>query len=363
MLTVSIRADLGQFRLNADMRASAGTTVLFGRSGCGKTSLVNIIAGLSRAQEAEISLDDTTLVDTKTGVFVPPHERQIGYVFQDARLFPHLDVAKNLDYGARFAANPLTGRDRAQLIDTLGIDHLLTRRPGALSGGERQRVALGRALMTRPRLLLLDEPLTGLDAARKDEILPYLDRLRGDRQPPMIYVTHDMNEIVRLADNLVVMRDGTCVVQGAATDVLSDPANVPLIGVQDAGALLTGTVAGHTSDGLTRLQLSREELLVPKLEGDPGATVRVRLRAQHVALSLTPPADYSGLNVFAAQITEIKPGQGPGVAVALQSGRDRFLSRLTARAVQDLGLKTGMTVFVLINASAVPAAALAAAEN
>lgn len=363
MLTVSITSGLGAFTLQADMSAGAGLTVLYGRSGCGKTSLVNAVAGLLRPDAGQITLADRVLLDTAAGVFVPPHKRRIGYVFQDARLFPHLSVAANLDYGARFAPAPPDKAARDRLIEVLGIGALLTRRPGALSGGERQRVAFGRALMTAPRLLLLDEPLAALDAARKEEILPYLERLRAEGGPPMLYVSHDMREIVRLADDLVLMKNGRCVAQGRAEDVLSDPANVPLVGVQDAGALLRGRVLDHSADGLTRIQLSAGILTVPKLTAAPGTMLRMRLRAQDVILSVIEPTGLSSQNAVPAVITQIKKGSGPGVAVALEAGGDRLLARITARAQADLGLHIGQQVWAIVKASAVPPGAIAAKDS
>jgi len=358
-LSISVTHDFGAAQMAFDVQADGGTTVVFGRSGSGKTSLVNMIAGLLTPDQGEITLDGETLLDTQAGVLVPPHKRQIGYVFQDARLFPHLSVAGNLDYGARFAQAPLTGAARGQLIDVLGIGHLLERRPGTLSGGETQRVALGRALMTQPRLLLLDEPLAALDAPRKQEILPYLERLRAQGRPPMIYVTHDMSEIVRLADRLVVLRGGRCVVEGSAQDVLSDPANMPLIGVQDAGALVHGALSAHTDDGLSLITLSAGSLLVPRIDAQIGTRMRLRLRAQDVLISIKPPEGLSSLNALPAKITNLRTGEKQGVAVALISGQDRLLARVTTRAVRELGLKEGQTVWAILKASAVPRAAIA----
>lgn len=363
MLEMSISKRLGAFNLAAQMNSGAGTTVLYGRSGSGKTSVVNAIAGLMTPDHGHISLQGEVLYDGALGMNVPAHQRGIGYVFQEARLFPHLSVRDNLDFGARFAAQPLQGVARTRLIDVLGIGHLQTRRTGTLSGGERQRVALGRALMTAPRLLLLDEPLAALDAQRKAEILPYLERLRAEDGPPMIYVSHDMSEIVRLADHLVVMKDGACAVQGSAEDVLSDPANIPLIGVQDAGALVTGDLAEHTRDGLSVIQLSRGALLVPRIDAPVGARMRLRLRAQDVLISLTPPEGLSSLNALPAQVTALKQGDGHGVAVALASGEDRLLARITARALGALELETGQHVWAILKASAVPPTAIATGRD
>lgn len=358
-LHLDIRHDFGGFVLNTRLEAEAGTTVLFGRSGSGKTSVINAIAGLLTPQSGRITLAGETLFDAAQGTHVPAAKRRIGYVFQDARLFPHLDVAGNLDYGARFAPAPLRGSARDDLIEVLGIAALLDRSVGQLSGGERQRVALGRALMTAPRLLLLDEPLAALDTARKGEILPYLERLRALGGPPMIYVSHDMNEIVRLADRLAVLRDGACVVQGVAEDVLSDPANVPLIGVQDAGALVRGVIEAHDSDGLSAVRLSQEVLAVPRVDVPVGTAVRLRVRAQDVILALEKPAGLSSQNVLPVTVTSLRRGAGPGVAVAMCTGQDRLIARITARAQGQMQLAEGMQVWAILKASAVPATAIA----
>ncbi|MGH1578156.1 molybdenum ABC transporter ATP-binding protein [Planktotalea sp.] len=357
-LRLDITQDLGAFNLKAQMNAGAGTTVLFGHSGSGKTSLVNAIAGLSTPNEGRITLGDSVLFDHARGINLPPFKRRIGYVFQDARLFPHLTVARNLDFGARFARNPPSEPQRRRLIDVLGIEALLKRRPGGLSGGEKQRVALGRALLSDPQLLLLDEPLAALDQSRKQEILPYLERLRAEGGPAMIYVTHDMSEIVRLADTLVVLRGGRCVTQGLAEDVLADPSNVKLIGVQDAGALLSGVIDHHAQDGLSAIRLSNGFLHVPKIDAEVGKKVRLRIRAQDVILSLASPQGLSTQNALEVQITEIHHGEGPSVAIALRAGSDRLLARISARALAQMELRKGQKIWAILKANAVPTSAI-----
>lgn len=208
MLRVEVTKQLGEFSLEASFTSEGRVTGLFGASGAGKTSLINMIAGLLRPDRGTIALDDEVLDDTAEGVHVPPHRRRIGYVFQDARLFPHLDVNQNLDYGRRMNGLADDPAHRKRVTDLLDIDHLLDRRPGKLSGGERQRVALGRALLSRPRLLLLDEPLGSLDEGRKVEILPYLVRLRDESNVPMVYVSHDPAELRQLATQIVMLKDG-----------------------------------------------------------------------------------------------------------------------------------------------------------
>ena len=208
MLRVDIAKKLGEFSLEASFTSEGRVTGLFGASGAGKTSLVGMIAGLLRPDRGVIALDDEILDDTDKAVHVPPHRRRIGYVFQDARLFPHMNVAQNLDYGRRMNRLPDDGAQKERVSDLLDIGHLLDRRPGKLSGGERQRVALGRALLSKPRLLLLDEPLGSLDEGRKVEILPYLVRLRDEANVPMVYVSHDAAEMRQLATQIVMLRNG-----------------------------------------------------------------------------------------------------------------------------------------------------------
>src|SRR6266480_7444823 len=223
MLRVDVSKKLGEFALQAAFTSEGRVTGLFGASGAGKTSLVNIIAGLLRPDRGSIVIDDETLDDTAAGVHVPAHRRRIGYVFQDARLFPHLDVRQNLDYGRRMnrlADNPA---QRARIIDLLDIGSLLNRRPGQLSGGERQRVALGRALLSKPRLLLLDEPLGSLDEGRKVEILPYLVRLRDEAGVPMVYVSHDAAEMRQLATQIVMLRQGRVTAFGGVKVLSATP--------------------------------------------------------------------------------------------------------------------------------------------
>ena len=214
MLSVDIEKRLGDFHLTAKFETAGGVTALFGSSGSGKTSIVNMIAGLIAPDRGRIVLDDTVLFDAASRADVPAHRRRIGYVFQEGRLFPHLTVAQNLDYGRWMSGLPANAAERERIVALLDIGHLLLRRPGRLSGGERQRVAFGRALLMKPRLLLLDEPLASLDRARKLEILPYLARLRDEAKVPMIYVSHQAGEIARIASQVVRIEDGAVLAAG-----------------------------------------------------------------------------------------------------------------------------------------------------
>ena len=239
-LIVAAKQRLGGFLLDAAFTSERGVTALFGRSGSGKTSMIRIIAGLARPDEGRVILDGEALTETATGTFVPKHRRRFGYVFQEARLFPHLSVRANLSYGRWFTAKTVGGENFDRIVDLLGIEPLLERSPAKLSGGEKQRVAIGRALLFAPRLLLMDEPLAALDEARKAEILPYLERLRDQTEIPIIYVSHSIAEVARLANQVVVLSDGKVEATGPAVDILSRPSAAA--DRKEAGALLEGIV-------------------------------------------------------------------------------------------------------------------------
>ena len=344
-LDIHLRHAFPDFRLEVDMVLPGGLTCLFGRSGSGKTSIINAVAGLLRPDEARIVLDGSVLND------LPPHRREIGYVFQDARLFPHLTVLENLTYGARVRRRKVAGLER--IVELLGIGGLLARRPGTLSGGERQRVAIGRALLAQPRLLLMDEPLAALDEARKAEILPYIEALRDETGLPILYVSHALPEVARLATTIAVIEAGRLAALGPAADILSDPGTAPLLGLRDAGAVLTARIAAHEADGLTRLETQAGPLWLPRITGAPGRTVRVRIAAQDVMLSRARPEGLSALNILPATVSALHDGQGPGVLVRLDLGTEFLLARLTRRSAQALGLVPGVGVHAVLKSVAV----------
>ncbi|WP_299141358.1 molybdenum ABC transporter ATP-binding protein [uncultured Tateyamaria sp.] len=347
-LSVTLAHRFGAFDLDIAFDAPAGVTAIFGRSGAGKTTLVNAVAGLLRPDTARITVDGVVFDDVKT--HLPAHKRRVGYVFQDARLFPHLSVADNLDYARRFGART---RDRARVIEMLGIGALLTRRPATLSGGERQRVALGRALLSDPRVLLMDEPLAALDGPRKAEILPYLDRLKSEAGMPILYVSHAVDEVARLADHMVLLADGRIARQGPIFDVMADPAAIPLLGVREAGAVLRARVEAHGDDGLSTLRVAAGTLQLLGVSAPVGSDVRLRVLAQDVLLSLDTPRGLSAQNILPVTIKDIRAGGGPGAAVVLDAGGDVLLARVTARAVASMGLQTGQTLFAVIKATSV----------
>jgi molybdate transport system ATP-binding protein len=339
MLRVSITKKFDGFALDVTLDAPAGVTAIFGPSGSGKTSVIRAIAGLLACDRVEVSLAGRDLSK------LSPHKRGIGYVFQDERLFPHMSVLKNLRYGGI--------HDEDAVVAVLGLGALLDRYPAALSGGEKQRVALGRALMSAPKVLLLDEPLSALDTPRKAEVLPYLEALRDQTTIPILYVSHDMGEVARLASRIVVLNHGRVVLDGSVEDVLADPAAVPFLGVRDAGAVLTGRVVGHATDGLTKIETGAGALWVPGAVGRAGSTVRVRIPAQDVILSRSAPTDISALNVLPVTIAALERGAGPGVAVALTAGDARLLARVTKRSCDVMGLAVGDRIYAILKATAI----------
>lgn len=351
---VQITHGFESFALDVAFTAGAGMTALFGPSGSGKTSIINAISGLFKPDAGRIFLRDQPLFDSRSGINLTPQKRQIGYVFQDGRLFPHLSVEVNIRFGMRFSPITPDPEEVAQVVDMLGLDGLMARRPGTLSGGEKQRVALARALLMKPKLLLMDEPLAALDEPRKEEIFPYLERLRDEAKIPIIYVSHSLAEVARLADDMVVLQAGKVVCAGAAEDVLSDPAALPFVGIREAGAIVPAQVLEHGSDGLCRLAISGGELLLPGVAAAVGAHLRIRILAQDIILSSQNPKGLSSRNILPVTVGEIHQGDGPGVAVGLRAGSDRLLARITARAATEMGLEPGTECFAILKATAVP---------
>jgi len=353
MLSVAVTHRLGSFTLDAAFESGGGLTALFGRSGAGKPSLINAIAGLYRPNAGRIAVDDAVLTDTASGIFVPAHRRRVGYVFQEGRLFPHLSVRQNLLYGRWFAPKVAGGADLDQIVELLGIGNLLARRPANLSGGEKQRVAIGRALLARPRLLVMDEPLASLDEGRRAEILPYIERLRDEMRAPIVYVSHSIAEVARLATTLVVLSEGKVAAIGPTAQIMGRIDLFPLTGRAEAGAILATRVAGHDDKfGLTVLRAAAGELRVPHLDLPIGATLRVRIRARDVMIALESPTGLSALNVLPGIIAEIAGGDGPIVQMRLDCAGEALVARLTRRSVETLGLVPGKQVHAVIKSIA-----------
>ena len=346
-LLVALRHRYAAFDLDAAFEAPPGVTVLFGRSGSGKTTIVNAVAGLLRPDAGRVAVEGRVLVDTGRGLWLPPHRRGLGVVFQEGRLFPHLTVRGNLLYGRRGRADP---GEIDRTVAMLGIGHLLRRRPATLSGGERQRVAIGRALLARPALILADEPLAALDEPRKAEILPYLERLRDEVRVPVLYVSHSVAEVARLATTVVALEAGRVARVGPAADVLSDPMVTPL-GARAAGAMLSARLVRHHADGLSELEAGGVRLFVPRQDGGlAGEIVRLRVAAQDVILSSTEPVGLSALNVLPATVEAVREGGGPGAIVSLHTPAGRLLARVTKRSADAMGLVPGARVHAVVKA-------------
>lgn len=351
-LSVAVQHQFGPFRLDAAFEAPPGVTALFGRSGSGKSTLVNAVAGLLRPDRGRIVVDGVSVLDTGAGVMLPPHRRRMGYVFQDGRLFPHLTVRQNLLYGRWFAPKG-QGAELSRIAGLLGIGGLLDRRPAGLSGGEKQRVAIGRAILSNPRLLLMDEPLAALDEGRKAEILPYLERLRDELRLPILYVSHSVSEVARLATTVVLLEAGRVVAAGPAAIVLADPAVAPMMGLREAGAMLSARLVGQDGDGLTRFETGGGPLWLPQVGAAVGAVLRLRILAQDVMLATERPRAISALNVLGGVVEEVRTGEGPGAMVRVRVGNEVLLARITRRSVGVLGLAPGKPVFAVLKAVSV----------
>jgi molybdate transport system ATP-binding protein len=348
-LRVRLRMDRGAFCLDVDLDLPLrGISALFGHSGSGKTTVLRAIAGLERAPGGVVALGDEVWQDDARGVFVPVHRRAIGYVFQEASLFPHLSVRANLEFGRkrvpaherRFALEPVTA--------LLGIENLLERRPDGLSGGERQRVAIARALLASPRLLLMDEPLAALDLRRKLEILPYLERMHGELAIPIVYVSHAPDEVARLADHLVLLDDGKAVASGPLTETLAR-VDLPPSFADDAGVVLDTILAGHEEDALSRLEFAGGALFVGRRREAVGTRLRCRIHARDVSLALDRPQGTSIVNRLPAVVTAVSATDTPGhVLVQLRMGESPLLARITERSRRELGIAPGLRLWVQI---------------
>lgn len=347
-LVVEAQQKLGGFRLDAGFSSEGGVTALFGRSGSGKTSLVRVIAGLSKPDHGRLIIDGEVLLDTKERIFVPKHRRRFGYVFQEGRLFPHLTVRQNLAYGRWFASKAERRENFDHIVELLGIGALIDRRPGKLSGGEKQRVAIGRALLSAPRLLLMDEPLAALDDERKAEILPYLERLRDETSTPIVYVSHSVAEVARLADKVVVMRDGRVEMVGTPSEILGGSPLLPS-DRREAGAVLSGTVQSvDVMHGLATIKLSASHIIVPNAHVETGRTVRVHIPERDVMVATQKPEGLSALNILDGRVASIEPvGEGM-VRIRISCGEDVVLARITALSVERLDLKPEKLVFAVI---------------
>jgi molybdate transport system ATP-binding protein len=352
-ISLTCRIDRGAFNLDVDLALPGrGVTALFGHSGSGKTTLLRVLAGLERVAGACVALGDEVWQDDARKVFVPTHERGIGYVFQEASLFPHLSVRANLEFG-RKRLKPAERRfDLLAVAELLGIERLLDARPATLSGGERQRAAIARTLLASPRLLLMDEPLAALDMRRKLEILPYLERLHDELALPVVYVSHAADEVARLADHLVVLEEGHVLASGplAATLARLDlAANFQ----DDAGVMIETTLQAHDVDGLSHLAFAGGVLLVGQRNAAVGTRVRCRIHARDVSLALERPRGSSITNILPARVDAVGPSGTPGqVLVRLLVGDTALLARITERSRRELAIAPGCAVWAQVKAVA-----------
>jgi molybdate transport system ATP-binding protein len=353
-LEADIAARVGAFTLAAKLESNAGITALFGRSGSGKTTLLNAIAGLVRPQRGRIRVDDAVFFDDAQGIDLPARRRRVGYVFQEGRLLPHLTVRQNLLYGRFFTPRTERREDLQHVVSLLDLAPLLARRPHHLSGGEKQRVAIGRALLASPRLLLMDEPLASLDAGRKGEILYYIERLRDETKLPIVYVSHAIDEVVRLADAVALISEGRIRASGSVAEMAGKLELRPYLGRFEGGAVIEAKVMDQDLEmGLARLVFPGGELYAPDVDALIGAAVRVRIRARDVSLALVRPADASFLNVLPGKVVAVGAEAGASVDVQLDVGGTPLLARITRKSVAALAIAPGRQVFALVKAVAI----------
>ncbi len=347
-----LRLRYGEFSLQAEFELPGrGITALFGPSGSGKTTALRCVAGLERAR-GYLRFENEVWQDDAAGRFVPTHRRAIGYVFQEASLFPHLSVRRNLEFGWKRIPPAQRRVVFDDAVALLGVGHLLQRQPARLSGGERQRVAIVRALLTSPRLLLMDEPLAALDHRSKLEILPYLERLHGELAIPVLYVSHSPDEVARLADTMVLMERGQVRAVGPATELLVR-LDLPLAHADDAGAVIDAVVGGHDGEyHLTHLDFDGGRISVPSAARTAGAPVRLRIHARDVSLAQALHRDTSILNILPVEVTAIDEAGPAQLLVKLCAGTTPLLARITRRSGAALALHTGQRLFAQIKSVA-----------
>ena len=362
-VSVNIRKTLGALTIDAWFESAGGVTALFGKSGAGKTSIVQMLAGLMTPDNGQISIDGTPVYDSATGLNVAPERRQVGYVFQDARLFPHMNVRRNLEYGKRrsrgrnrgsASTGAGTGASFDDVVDVLAIGPLLDRQPHLLSGGEKQRVALGRALLSAPRLLLMDEPLAALDAERKWEVLPFIDRIQRDFGTPVVYVSHSIEEILQIADTMVLIANGGVSAAGPVEDVLNRPDLLGAAGDGNAGSVIS-VQATHLDRayGIATLTFPGGEFRVTAPDLTIGERLRIRVRARDVSLATQHPENVSVLNVFEGTVSNVSTTHGPQVDVSVDVGGAMIWSQITRKSLDDLALQPGSKVFAMVKAVAI----------
>lgn len=348
-IEIDVEKQLGAFHLKAAFSCDTAVTALFGRSGCGKSTALNLVAGLLRPDRGRIAVGDRLLFDSDSSVDIAPEKRRVGYVFQEGLLLPHLSVRQNLTFGRFFTPRAERWADFDRIVALLDLAPLLERRPQRLSGGEKQRVAIGRALLASPRLLLMDEPLASLDAGRRGEILYYIERLRDEVGVPILYVSHEIEEVVRLAGHMVLLSDGAIAAAGPVHELMGRIELRRLIGRYEGGAVIEARVAAQDLEsGLARLAFHGGELLVPDVDALIGETLRVRVRARDVSIALERPRDISVLNCLPGRIVEIGDEPGSSVDVRIEVSGTPIIARITRHSAERLRLAAGMQVWALV---------------
>lgn len=351
MIDIDIGQQLGRFHLDVKFSVEAPIVGLFGHSGAGKSSVINAIAGITRPDRGHIRINGTGLFDSAEKIEVAVDRRRVGFVFQEALLFPHLSVESNLLYGQRRRKPAERFIEPARVIEVLGLGPLLNRKPKHLSGGEKQRVAIGRALLAQPRILLMDEPLAALDVTRRAEILDYVERLRDEFHVPMVYVSHAAAEIERLADAVVVLDAGKCIAIGDAAAVLRELDLKQAIDRYEAATVLDARVVSHDAeDQLTTLGFDGGELLVPMLNIAIGERIPVRVRSRDVSVAIRKPEGLSVLNILAGRVTSIADASGSAADIQFAVGGTSFGARITRRSLRALGIEPGRQIYALIKA-------------
>lgn len=346
--------ELGDFSLDVELKLPLrGISGVFGESGSGKTSLLRCVAGLAQPGEGRLIVAGDAWQDSRRGICRAVHERNIGYVFQEPRLFSHLDVRGNLDYGRKRRRPGSASVNVDQVVSMLGLETLMQRRPADLSGGEAQRVSIARALLRAPRFVLMDEPLASLDRARKDEVLPFLDRLHAELAVPIVYVSHSIDEICRLCDHLVVLDDGRAMADGGLIEVLSR-LDVPVLNGQDAGTILETTVTDYdAADDLSRLRFSGGEFLVAGRAGASGERQRLRIHANDISLCRERPAASTILNIIPVEVETLAEVGRSMVLVRLKAGSDTLVARISRRSCREMGLSSGDKLLAQVKSAAI----------
>jgi molybdate transport system ATP-binding protein len=365
MIRVDVALKLGAFDLSVAFENEAGITALFGRSGSGKSMTINLIAGLARPDRGRIVLEDRVLVDTEAAVFLPKHRRRVGLVFQDAQLFPHLTVKQNLMFGRWFAPASEAGVAFDKVVDTLGIGHLLNRHPGRLSGGEKQRIAIGRALLASPKILLMDEPLASLDSERKLEILPLIESLRDEFHMPIVYVSHAVEEVARLAARVVVLQGGRVAAMGTVEEVMGSSRRDDGESRFARSSVIAGRICRIDDEyGLTEISHPAGTIWLAGRAGPPRREAHVVIKATDITLSKTHQRDLSAQTILRGTVASVETGDSPLAAVAIRlDGHGQLVSFATRRAVDQLGLGPGDQVFALVKTVALDEQVVPAIES